>query len=104
LNRRSTARYTRRRSGLNKAAAARVKAATAAEEETVSRCVVISTRPVYTPTSSAVTIAYASVRLMIRSMSYSQDTARRQLMIQDRQYDGDDVLREQYHASHRCRP
>jgi len=46
LNRRATMRCTRRRTGLNKAAAASVDAATAAEEEKPSRCVVSRTSPV----------------------------------------------------------
>jgi hypothetical protein len=50
-------RCTRRRSGLNSAAATSVEAATEAEEENASRCVVSSTSPVYTPISSPVTIA-----------------------------------------------
>jgi hypothetical protein len=57
LNRRATARCTRRRSGLNSAAATSVDAATEAEDENVSRCVVSRTSPAYTPISSPVTIA-----------------------------------------------
>jgi hypothetical protein len=74
LNRRSTIRCTRRRSGLNSAAATRVEPATATgvDSETGSAWVASSTSPAYTPTSSPVTIAYASVREMIRSMSYSR--------------------------------
>src|SRR5580700_11609418 len=72
LNRRSTAFWTRRRSGLNSAAAARVEAATATGVWTRNTWVVSSTSPAYTPTSSPVTIAYARVREMIRSISYSR--------------------------------
>ncbi len=57
LNRRSTARCTRRRSGVNNAAAASVNAATATGEENVSTRVASSTRPAYTPTSRPVTTA-----------------------------------------------
>jgi hypothetical protein len=56
LNRRSTARCTRRRTGLNAAAAASVDTATATSEENASSRVVSSTTPAYTPASSAVTI------------------------------------------------
>ena len=45
-------------------------AATATGDLTVITCVASSTRPVYSPTSSPVTIAYDTARLMIRSMSY----------------------------------
>ncbi len=47
-------------------------AATATVLWNLNTWVASSTRPAYTPTSSPVTIAYASVRLMIRSMSYSR--------------------------------
>ena len=72
LNRRSTTRCTRRRAGLNRAATASVDAATATGEFAEKTCLARSTSPAYTPTSSPVTIAYASVRLMIRSISYSR--------------------------------
>ena len=45
LNRRSTSRCTRRRTGLNRAAAASVAAATATGEESRSTCVASSTSP-----------------------------------------------------------
>jgi hypothetical protein len=54
LNRRSTTRCTRRRSGLNRAAAISVLAATATADLTGSTCVASRTRPLYTPTSRAV--------------------------------------------------
>jgi hypothetical protein len=57
LNRRSTIRWTRRRSGLNKAAATSVATATATGDLTVSTWVASRTRPAYTPTSNPVTIA-----------------------------------------------
>ncbi|MGH3149715.1 MAG: hypothetical protein ACRDOB_03155 [Streptosporangiaceae bacterium] len=57
LKRRSTVRWTRRRSGLNSAAAARVAAATATGVWIRSTSVASSTRPAYTPTSSPVTMA-----------------------------------------------
>jgi hypothetical protein len=47
-----------------------VAAATATGDLTVITCVASSTRPVYSPTSSPVTIAYDTARLIIRSMSY----------------------------------
>src|ERR1700730_1006722 len=69
LNRRSTVRCTRRRSGWTTAAAASVEAATATCECTDSTRVASSTSPAYSPTSNPVMTAYASVRLIIRSMS-----------------------------------
>jgi hypothetical protein len=57
LNRRSTARCTRLRSGLNSAAAASVAAATATVLWNRNTCVASSTRPAYTPTSKPVRIA-----------------------------------------------
>jgi len=57
LNRRSTTRWTRCRTGLNNAAAARVAAATATGDLTLSTCVASSTSPAYTPTSNPVTMA-----------------------------------------------
>jgi len=48
-----------------------VDAATATGEVAENTCLASSTSPAYTPTSSPVAIAYASVRLMIRSISYS---------------------------------
>jgi len=64
LNRRSTGRCTRRRTGLNRAAAASVPAAIASAPAATATgvwsrntCVAISTSPAYTPTSSPVTIA-----------------------------------------------
>src|SRR5208337_566717 len=72
LNRRSTTRCIRCRSGLNSAAAASVDPATATGDVTVSTRVASSTRPAYTPSRRPVTIAYASVRLMIQSISYSR--------------------------------
>jgi hypothetical protein len=55
-----------------RAAAASVAAATATGVWTRNAWVVSSTSPAYTPTSSPVTIAYARVWEMIRSMSYSR--------------------------------
>jgi hypothetical protein len=55
---------------LNNAAAASVEAATATGVWTRNTWVVSRTSPAYTPTSSPVTIAYARVREMSRSMSY----------------------------------
>ncbi len=72
LNRRSTTRCIRRRSGLNSAAATSVDAATATGVLSDTTCVASSTIPAYTPTSRPVTIAYASVRETIRSMSNSR--------------------------------
>src|ERR1017187_3490958 len=57
LKRRSTTRCTRRRTGLNSAAAARVDAATATGDENDSSRVASRTSPAYTPTSNPVTIA-----------------------------------------------
>ena len=57
LNRRSTARCTLRRSGLNSAATASVDPATATGSLTDTTRVASSTIPAYTPTSSPVTIA-----------------------------------------------
>jgi hypothetical protein len=57
LNRRSTTRCTRRRTGVNKAAAASVDAATATGELTDSTRVASRTSPAYTATSSPVTMA-----------------------------------------------
>jgi len=56
LNRRSTACCTRRRSGLNSAAAASVATATAAGPCTGSTLVANSTSPANTPASTAVMI------------------------------------------------
>ena len=69
LNCRSTRICTRRRTGLNRAAAISVAAATATGVCRRSTWVASSTGPAYTPTSRPVTIAYATVREMIRSMS-----------------------------------
>ena len=55
LNRWSTIRCTRRRSGLNAAAAASVEAATATDEDSASTWVDSRTRPAYAATSSPVT-------------------------------------------------
>ena len=71
LNRRSTIRCTRRRSGLNSAAAASVAAATSTGEEN-DAAPASATTPAYTPMSSPVTMAYARVREISRSMSYSR--------------------------------
>jgi len=57
LNRRSTPRCTRRRTGLNSTAAASVAAATATGVWSLSPWVASSTSPVYTPTSRPVTMA-----------------------------------------------
>ena len=57
LNRRSTIRCTRRRSGLDSAAVVSVEPATATGDDTGSAGVASSTRLAYTPTSSPVTIA-----------------------------------------------
>ena len=57
LNRRSTVRWTRRRSGLNSAATARVDPATATGSLIDTSRVASSTIPAYTPTSSPVTMA-----------------------------------------------
>jgi len=57
LNRRSTARWTRRRSGLNSAAATSVAAATATGALNGRTSVARSTSPANIPPSTAVTMA-----------------------------------------------
>ncbi len=74
-NRRSTARWTRRRSGWNSANATSVDAATASVFSSVtgaSSAWSPTTTPTNTATRIPVTIAHPIVRLMIRSISYSR--------------------------------
>ena len=65
-------RWTRRRSGVNNAAAASVEAATPTGEENGSTRSSARPEPRNSATSDPVTIAYDSVRLISRSMSYSR--------------------------------
>ncbi len=62
----------RTHSGLNSAAATSVEAATPTRPESASVLVVSAIRPMKVPASSAVSIAYESVRLTSRSISYSR--------------------------------